>query len=115
MLSRYSKRTNFRESLKRSAVSPNQPPPVGDILEADDPRGPEQAQQIEAFYRELGQRGEVEGDLNGQTVDAYEAARASELIQWAEFCPGEMQKRPGFEKRPSRGKDCPQGAITSTV
>ena len=66
----------------------SEPPPVGDIQGADDPRRPEQAQHIEAFYRELGQRGEVEGELNGQTVNAYEAARASELIQWAEFCAG---------------------------
>ena len=31
-------------------------------------------------------RGEAEGDMDGRTIDKYEAARASELIEWAELC-----------------------------
>jgi len=46
----------------------------------------EQAQRTLAFYRELDQRGEVEGELDGQTVDVYEAARATELIEWDDAC-----------------------------
>jgi len=50
------------------------------------PEEVEQAQRTVAFHRELDQRGEVEGDLDGQPVDAYEAARAAKLLEWAEAC-----------------------------
>ncbi len=50
------------------------------------PEEVEQAHRVLAYFRELDQRGEVEGELDGQTVDAYEAARAKELIEWAEAC-----------------------------
>jgi len=50
------------------------------------PEEVEQAQRTLAFYRELDQRGEVDGELGGQTLDAYEAARATELIEWADAC-----------------------------
>ena len=38
------------------------------------------------FFREVDQRGDVEGELDGRTVDRYEAARAEELIEWAGLC-----------------------------
>ena len=50
------------------------------------PEEVEQAQRTVAFYRELDQRGEVEGELDGKTVDAYEVVRATELIEWADAC-----------------------------
>ena len=50
------------------------------------PEEVEKAQRTVAFYRELDERGEVEGELDGKTVDAYEAARAAELIEWADAC-----------------------------
>ena len=46
----------------------------------------EEAQRVVALFRELDRRGEVEGELDGRAVDRYEAARAAELIGWAEAC-----------------------------
>ena len=45
-----------------------------------------QALRVLTFFRQLDQRGEVEGEMDGQTVDKYEAARADELIEWADRC-----------------------------
>jgi len=46
----------------------------------------EQAQRTVAFYGELNQRGDVEGELDSKTVDVYEARRATELVEWADVC-----------------------------
>ncbi len=46
----------------------------------------DEARETLAFFAELDARGEAEGSLNGKTIDAYEAARASELIEWADAC-----------------------------
>lgn len=50
------------------------------------PEEVEQARRVVAYFQELAQRGEVEGELDGQAVDVYEAARAEELIEWADAC-----------------------------
>lgn len=50
------------------------------------PEEVEQARRVLAAYGEVQQRGDAEGELNGQVIDAYEAARASELIEWAQAC-----------------------------
>ena len=44
------------------------------------------AHSVLDFFAELDEDGEVEGDLDGQIVDAYEADRALELIEWADLC-----------------------------
>jgi len=46
----------------------------------------ERARTVLSFFNELEARGEAEGDLDGVAVDRYEAARAAELIEWAEAC-----------------------------
>ena len=46
----------------------------------------EQAREVLDFFAQLDAAGEAEGDMDGQTVDAYEAARAQELIEWSELC-----------------------------
>ena len=46
----------------------------------------EQAHRVLAFYTELDEASEAEGELEGQIVDAYEAGRALELIEWADLC-----------------------------
>ncbi len=46
----------------------------------------EQARELLAYFEQLDERGETEGALNGQIVDAYEAARAAELVDWAALC-----------------------------
>ena len=46
----------------------------------------EHAHNVLDFFAELDEAGEVEGDLDGQIVDAYEANRALELIEWADLC-----------------------------
>ena len=46
----------------------------------------EHAHQILAFFGELDEAGEAEGELDGQILDAYEADRARELIEWADLC-----------------------------
>ena len=44
------------------------------------------ARRVIELFEELDRRGEVEGELDGRTVDRYEAARAQELIEWAGLC-----------------------------
>jgi citrate lyase beta subunit len=46
----------------------------------------QEAQRILAFFAQLDERGEVEGELDGRLVDKYEAARATELLEWSELC-----------------------------
>lgn len=46
----------------------------------------EQAHRVLKFFGEMDDRGEVEGDMSGTTVDWYEAERARELIEWAAMC-----------------------------
>jgi citrate lyase subunit beta/citryl-CoA lyase len=50
------------------------------------PEEVEEATRILAYFQELDQRGETEGNLDGRIVDRYEAARAAELIEWSELC-----------------------------
>lgn len=44
------------------------------------------AQRILAYFAQLDERGEVEGELAGRLVDKYEAARAAELLEWSALC-----------------------------
>ena len=37
-------------------------------------------------FDELEEAGEAEGEFDGQIIDAYETARALELIEWADLC-----------------------------
>ena len=46
----------------------------------------ERARKVLDFFAQLDATSEAEGDMDGQTVDAYEAARARELIEWSELC-----------------------------
>ena len=46
----------------------------------------ERANRVLDFFAQLDAAGEAEGDMDGETVDAYEAARARELIEWATLC-----------------------------
>ena len=46
----------------------------------------QEAQRILAYFEQIDERGEVEGELDGCMVDKYEAARAAELIEWAALC-----------------------------
>jgi hypothetical protein len=39
-----------------------------------------------AFWNQLDQEEEAEGLLDGKVVDRYEAARATELLDWAAAC-----------------------------
>jgi citrate lyase subunit beta/citryl-CoA lyase len=50
------------------------------------PEEVQEAHRIVAYFAELDERGEVEGELDGRIIDKYEAARATELIEWAELC-----------------------------
>jgi citrate lyase beta subunit len=44
------------------------------------------ARRVLEYFAQLDERGEVEGDLDGHLVDQYEAARAAELLEWADLC-----------------------------
>ena len=46
----------------------------------------EDARRVLEFFREMDALGEAEGDMDGRTIDRYEAARAAELIEWAALC-----------------------------
>jgi citrate lyase subunit beta/citryl-CoA lyase len=48
------------------------------------PEEVQQARDILARFEELDGQGEVSGDLNGQPVDRWEAARARKLLAWSE-------------------------------
>jgi citrate lyase subunit beta/citryl-CoA lyase len=50
------------------------------------PEEVEDANRVLAFFEQIDEQGEVEGDLDGRIVDKYEAARAAELIEWSEAC-----------------------------
>jgi citrate lyase subunit beta/citryl-CoA lyase len=45
-----------------------------------------EAERVLAFWSELDQAQAAEGVLNGKVVDRYEAARATELLDWAVAC-----------------------------
>jgi len=45
-----------------------------------------EARRVLAFFEQIDEQGEVEGELDGRIVDKYEAARAAELIEWSEAC-----------------------------
>ena len=44
------------------------------------------AHRVLEYFNGLDLRGEVEGELEGQVVDKYEATRARELVEWSELC-----------------------------
>ena len=50
------------------------------------PEEVQDAQRILAYFVQLDERGEVEGELDGRLVDKYEAARAAELLEWSALC-----------------------------
>jgi len=50
------------------------------------PEEVEDAKRVLAFFEQIDEQGEVEGNLDGRLVDKYEAARAAELIEWSEAC-----------------------------
>jgi citrate lyase subunit beta/citryl-CoA lyase len=50
------------------------------------PEEVEEAKRVLAFFEQIDEQGEVEGALDGRIVDRYEAARATELLEWAEAC-----------------------------
>jgi citrate lyase subunit beta / citryl-CoA lyase len=50
------------------------------------PEDVDEARRVLAFWSELEEQGQAEGLMDGQMVDRYEAARAEELLDWAEAC-----------------------------
>ena len=44
------------------------------------------AHRVLDFFRDMDARGEAEGEMDGRAIDQYEAARATELIEWADLC-----------------------------
>jgi citrate lyase beta subunit len=50
------------------------------------PEEVQDAKRVLEYFAQLDERGEVEGELDGRTVDKYEAARATELLEWSELC-----------------------------
>jgi citrate lyase subunit beta/citryl-CoA lyase len=46
----------------------------------------EDAERVLAYWKQLDENQEAEGVLDGRVIDRYEAARATELLEWAEAC-----------------------------
>lgn len=46
----------------------------------------EDARWVLEWYRELSHSGETWAEVEGRVIDRYEAARAEELLEWAELC-----------------------------
>lgn len=63
------------------------------------PEEVEAAHRILEFFQQLDERGEVEGELDGQIVDKYEATRATELIEWAGLCAQKDAKKARMQER----------------
>ncbi len=85
--STYARAVAHRKAGSRSSggLHPNVVPPTNRGL-TPEPEEVDQARCVVNLFRELDERGESEGFLDGQVVDRYEAARAVELIEWAEAC-----------------------------
>jgi len=45
-----------------------------------------EAERVLEFWNTLDEQGEAEGTLDGRVVDRYEAARATDLVDWAAAC-----------------------------
>jgi citrate lyase subunit beta/citryl-CoA lyase len=63
------------------------------------------AHRIVAFFQELDQRAEVEGEMDGRIVDKYEAARAEELIDWAGLCANRDAEKAAAREQTSAAED----------
>ncbi|MDQ6673801.1 MAG: aldolase/citrate lyase family protein [Chloroflexota bacterium] len=50
------------------------------------PEEVEEAERVLAFWRELDDKEQAEGLLDGKVVDRYAAAQATELLEWAVAC-----------------------------
>ena len=57
------------------------------------------ANRVLDFFAQLDAAGEAEGDMDGETVDAYEAARARELVEWATLCAARDAEKAAARKR----------------
>jgi citrate lyase subunit beta / citryl-CoA lyase len=53
----------------------------------------EDAQWVIARYQELAATSDTWREVNGRVIDRYEAARASELLRWAELCAGRDKEK----------------------
>jgi citrate lyase beta subunit len=50
------------------------------------PEEVQEAQRILAYFAQLDEQGEVEGELDGRVIDKYAAAHAAELLEWSALC-----------------------------
>lgn len=71
------------------------------------PTAPEVADARETlrFFERLDAAGETEGTLNGRAVDRYEAARAAELIEWADACARRDAEKAAARERARQRQD----------
>jgi citrate lyase beta subunit len=71
-----------------------------------------EAEQVLVFWSKLDEAEEAEGVLNGKVVDRYEAARATELLDWAVACAEmdahkeHMVAQARARQAASRGREC---------
>src|SRR6185295_11919659 len=63
------------------------------------PEEVQQARDVLARFEELDNQGEVNGDLNGQPVDRWEAARARKLLDWSEACAQREREKSAARER----------------
>ena len=52
-----------------------------------------------ARFEELDGQGEVAGELNGQPVDKWEAARARKLLAWSDACARREREKAAARER----------------
>ena len=74
------------------------------------PEEVEEAHRILAFFREVDEAGETEGELKGTVVDRYEAARAEELVEWATAC----AEKDAYKARMREQTLAQQGGVIAT-
>jgi len=73
----------------------------------------EEARRILAFWREVDASGEVSGRLDDRLVDRFEAARAEELIAWAQAC-AEMDAYKERMSAEARARHSQEGATEAS-
>ena len=68
------------------------------------PEEVQEAQRILAYFAQLDEQGEVEGELDGRVVDKYEAARAASCSSGRRYAHKKTRTKPGCRHAQERCK-----------
>jgi citrate lyase beta subunit len=63
------------------------------------------ARDVLERFEQLDGQGEVAGELNGQPVDKWEAARARKLLEWSDACARREREKAAARQRLAAAAD----------